>query len=760
MKVCGILLVLSLVSSVLHAEITSEGLAAIRAAFERNTAGGNAPGFVFIAEHQGAEQSLVLGDAAVVHTRRPMERGLRFDAASLTKVVATTPCVMHVVETGKLSLSAPIKTYLPEFTGEGRDAVTLRHLLTHTSGLPPGIPREPEWSGYQAGVDRAVAMIPEPGVDRVFRYSDVNFILLGEIVQRVSGQSLDACAKAWIYELLGMSGTGFVPNDRAVCVPTERDAEGQMLQGVVHDPTSRRMGGVTGHAGLFTTADDLARYARMLLNGGELGGRRLFSQETVKLMTSVQTPESVGDRRGLGWDIDTRYSRPRGRLFPLGGYGHTGWTGTALWIDPLSRSFWLMLSSRLHPDGVGDVRELQEEVGTLVAQGIKGFDFTKVAAALPRRAIVNGVDVAKREGLPQLKGMRVGLITNQTGIDRQRRSTIDVLRGMGGFELVALFSPEHGIRGQLDQEKISDTRDAETGLPIYSLYGEHRVPTAAQLAKMDALVFDIQDIGCRFYTYISTLKGCMEAAAKANKTFVVLDRVNPINGMQVEGPSVVAEKDFTACHDIPLRHGMTVGELAQMFKAELKLDLKLHVIPCDGWRRGDWWDGTALPWQNPSPNMRSLTAATLYPGIGLLEFAISVGRGTDSPFEILGAPYVKADSLARELSALQLPGIRFSPAHFKPKSSVFKDQPCGGVKLLITDRAVLRPTSVGFAIGHTLHRLYGEKFDLKQFNRLMQDAKAISDLREEKPWNLTTQRWQRGVDDFLTRRKPFLLYRD
>jgi uncharacterized protein YbbC (DUF1343 family) len=173
-----------------------------------------------------------------------------------------------------------------------------------------------------------------------------------------------------------------------------------------------------------------------------------------------------------------------------------------------------------------------------------------------------------------------------------------------------------------------------------------------------------------------------------------------------------------------------------------------------------WWDGTALPWQNPSPNMRSLTAATLYPGIGLLEFAISVGRGTDSPFEILGAPYVKADSLARELSALQLPGIRFSPAHFKPKSSVFKDQPCGGVKLLITDRAVLRPTSVGFAIGHTLHRLYGEKFDLKQFNRLMQDAKAISDLREGKPWTLTTQRWHRGVDDFLTRRKPFLLYRE
>jgi len=352
-----------------------------------------------------------------------------------------------------------------------------------------------------------------------------------------------------------------------------------------------------------------------------------------------------------------------------------------IWIDPYSRTFFVFLANRVHPDGKGNVLSLQYDLGTLVAQAVRGFDFANVPNTLPARAgggvriiaggagVQNGIDVLVASQYEALRGMRVGLITNHTGIDRAGNPTIDLLRSAPSVNLVALFSPEHGIRGAAD-EKVSDTVDDVTGLPIYSLYGARQKPSAEELANLDALVYDIQDIGTRFYTYESTLGLAMEAVSGSKIHFIVLDRVNPIGGTIVEGPVLEGATDFVGYHTVPVRHGMTVGELATMYQAEKNLDVDLNVIPMKGWKRDMWQDQAGLPWINTSPNMRSLTEAALYPGIGLLESAVAVGRGTPTPFEVIGAPYIDGDRVARELAALALPGVTFTPIRFTPAHSV------------------------------------------------------------------------------------------
>ena len=420
------------------------------------------------------------------------------------------------------------------------------------------------------------------------------------------------------------------------------------------------------------------------------------------------------------------------------------------------------MTSRLHPEGKGGVRDLYERLGTLVAKTVKAKPeqpvfFPRTEGEIP--TVLNGIDVLKRQKFATLQGLRLGLITNHTGIDNRRVPTIDLLAQAPGVKLKKLFSPEHGIRGELDQDKINDSVDAKTGLPVISLYGETRVPKPEHLADLDALVFDIQDIGCRFYTYIATLKGCLEAAAKAGKSFIVLDRVNPIRGDLVEGMAEVGELKFTACHNIPVRHGMTAGELAQMFNAEAGLEAKLSVIQVQGWQRGLWLDETGLPWQNPSPNMRNGNAALLYPGVGLLEFAISVGRGTDTPFEVLGAPFINDRTLAYELNQLGLPGVRFVPVQFKPSSSVFKDQACGGVRMIITDRDALRPVEMGLAVAHRLHELHPKELDMTKLSTLINHSPTMQAIQADNPWQTTARNWQASAAAFEQRRKAFLLYR-
>src|SRR5213593_3867646 len=366
------------------------------------------PGAVLWLERNGVAYHKAFGKRALAPAEEPMTEDTIFDAASLTKVVACTPAVMLLVERGQIELEERVQTYLPEFKGDGKETITIRQLLTHTSGLRPDISTRPAWSGYDTAIRMACAekLVTPPGT--AFRYSDINFFLLGEVVRRVSGLRLDEFVEREVYRPLKMLDTGFRPisttNLASVAAtesgfkgpatppppdkgaktpaaatdvtapitrvaPTER-IDGRMLRGVVHDPTARYMGGVAGHAGLFTTAADLARYARMLLNLGELGGVRLFKPETVRLMTSVQTPETIRARRGLGWDIDSGFSRPRGKIFPLGSYGHTGFTGTAFWIDPFSKTFWIFLSNRVHPDGTGSVLSLEAALANLAGASV------------------------------------------------------------------------------------------------------------------------------------------------------------------------------------------------------------------------------------------------------------------------------------------------------------------------------------------------------------------------------------------------------
>lgn len=737
------------------------------------------PGGVLWLERNGTSYHKAYGHRSLVPTESPMTEDTIFDAASLTKVLATTPSIMLLVERGKINVDAPVRTYLPEFRGNGKESITIRHLMTHTSGLRPGLSPTPAWSGYAKGIELACAEKPLNAPGTVFRYSDINFIVLGEVVRRVSGLTLDQFAAKVIYQPLKMVDTGFLPpaNKRERIAPTE-SVEGEMLRGKVHDPTSRRMGGVAGHAGLFITAADLARFCRMMLNGGSLDGARIFKPETVRLMTSVQSPEVVPSRRGLGWDIDSGYSRPRGKYFPLGSYGHTGFTGTSLWIDPFSKTFWIFLSNRVHPDGKGNVLPLQAALASLSAEAVVGFNFSGVIGALPPRPmpevtvlspavrpksqltpVLNGIDVLAQENFAPLKGLRVGLITNQTGADAQRNSTIDLLRGAPGVKLMALFSPEHGIRGVLD-EKVSDSKDAKTGLPVYSLYGETRSPKMEQLKDLDALVFDIQDVGCRFYTYTSTLGNCLESASKAKIKFFVLDRVDPINGLTLDGPVLNGESSFTGFHPIPVRYGMTAGELAKMFNQERGYRADLTVIPIRGWSRDLWLDQTGLPWINPSPNMRSLSEAALYPGVGLLETtALSVGRGTGTPFELVGAPYIQDGKFSAELNRLGLPGVRFVPVRFTPNASVFKNQLCSGVNIILTDRDRCQVIDIGIAIAQTLYRLYPSQFDIEKFDKLLSHRATIDAIKRGRSLTEIRESWAMDLDEFKKRREAFLIYK-
>jgi uncharacterized protein YbbC (DUF1343 family) len=355
------------------------------------------------------------------------------------------------------------------------------------------------------------------------------------------------------------------------------------------------------------------------------------------------------------------------------------------------------------------------------------------------------------------KGSRVGLITNHTGHDRNRNSTLDFLLATEHVQLRALFSPEHGLYGNLDQ-KVGDATDAKTGLKIFSLYGKTRKPLMEQLAGLDSLIFDIQDIGCRFYTYISTMGLAMEAASEAGIKFIVLDRVNPIGAANFEGPVRLGPTDFIAFHDIPVKHGMTVGELARMFNRERDYNVKLQIVKIEDWSRSQTFDETGQPWTNPSPNMRNITQAMLYPGIGLLETALSVGRGTDTPFEVIGAPYINDVLLAKRLNALGQEGVMFVPVRFTPSASIHKGQACGGVNIIITNRRKLKPVLLGAAIARELYAIYPKHFPLVKVNRLLCHLPTIRAIEQGKTLDQIQELWQSDLVNFNKRRAEFLIY--
>jgi uncharacterized protein YbbC (DUF1343 family)/CubicO group peptidase (beta-lactamase class C family) len=785
--VCGILLATSLTA--LAAIDAKQPAAAIRlhsvdAVIEQAIREGKIPGAVLVVGHNGhVVYRKAYGNRALEPRREPMTLDTIFDLASLTKVIATTTAVMQLVEQGKVRLNDPVAKYLPEFAQNGKDDVTIRQLLTHYSGLAPDLDLKAPWEAKDTAYRMAFAETPEDPPGSRFFYSDINFIVLGALVERVSGESQDEYCERHIFLPLKMTHTRFLPPAawRAKIAPTQYDENEHMLRGVVHDPTARRMGGVAGHAGLFSTADDLAKFAQALLNGG--GG--ILSPLLVEKMTQPEQPPSAPVLRGFGWDIDSPFSSNRGDLLPIGSYGHTGFTGTSMWIDPTTQTYIILLTNAVHPRGKGNAIALRSEVATVVAaalpltasekealrwESITGYNEAQSATrrmSTRNGNVKTGIDVLEEHSFDMLqvagRKKRIGLLTNQTGVDAEGRRTIDVLAKAPGVSLDAIFSPEHGVTGTLDTTDVTNSKDAATGIPVYSLYGAKdaaRRPPPDVLKQLDAVVVDIQDAGVRFYTYETTLGYFLEGAAKAGVEVIVLDRPDPITGSFVQGPvSDAGLENFTNYWTVPVRHGMTMGELAKMFNAERNINAKLTVVAMEGWERGDWFDSTGLAWINPSPNLRSVTEAALYPGVGLIEGTnVSVGRGTDTPFELLGAPWMKSRELGAYLNARGIAGVRFVPVTFTPTASNYAGQKCEGVNLVLTDRNALDAPEMGIELAAALRKLYPADYKMERMMELLVNQKAYDGLVAGEDPRRIAQDWQENLNKFEELRKKYLLY--
>src|SRR3984957_14117284 len=745
---------------------------------------GTIPGAVLVVGHDGRViYRKAYGARALEPRREVMTPDTIFDAASLTKVIVTSMAVMQLVEKGEVGLNDPGAKYLPEFAQNGKDDITVRQLLTPYSGLEPDLDLKTAWAGKQTAYAMAWAETPVDPPGSKFSYSDVNFIVLGEIVERVSGETLDEYASRHIFAPLKMEHTRYVPPPtwKSKIAPTQYDENEHMLRGVVHDPTARRMGGVAGHAGLFSTADDLAKLAQALLNGGD----GILSAVMVEKMTRPEQPPSAPVLRGFGWDIDSPFSTNRGDLLPVGSYGHTGFTGTSMWIDPTTNTYIILLTNAVHPRGKGNAIALRSKVATAVAaalpltttekeamrwQSITGYNEAQSAARrmnVRNGNVKTGIDVLEEHDFDVLqfagRKKRIGLLTNQTGVDAQGQRTIDALAHAPGVSLDVIFSPEHGVTGTLDTSDVSNSKDVATGFRVYSVYGakdSSRRPPLDLLKQLDAVVIDVQDAGVRFYTYETSLGYFLEAAAQAGIDVIVLDRPDPINGSFVQGPvSDAGRESFTNYWNVPVRHGMTLGELAKMLNAERKIDANLTVIAMKGWQRGDWFDSTGLAWVNPSPNLRSVTEAALYPGVGLVEGTnVSVGRGTDSPFELLGAPWMKGRELAAYLNARGISGVRFVPVTFTPTSSNYTNQKCEGVNLVLTERNALDGPELGIELAAALRKLYPADFKMDRMIELLVNQSAFDGLLSGKAPRRMAQDWQEDLDRFEEIRKKYLIY--
>jgi len=770
-----------------RAALPTRALPAVDAVIQKAISDGTIPGAVLIVGHDGRViYRKAYGSRALEPRREAMTLDTIFDLASLTKVIVTTTAVMQLEERGMVRLNDPVAKYLPEFGQNGKEDITLRQLLTHYSGLEPDLDLKAVWEGKQTGYGMAFAETPEDAPGSQFSYSDINFLVLGALVERVSGETLDDYARRHIFVPLKMTHTRFLPPAAwsGKIAPTQYDENEHMLRGVVHDPTARRMGGVAGQAGLFSTGDDLAKFCQALLNGGA----GILSPLSVEKMTRPEQPPSAPVLRGFGWDIDSPFSSNRGDLLPVGSYGHTGFTGTSIWIDPTTKAYIILLTNAVHPRG-GSAVALRSKVATAVAaalpltasekeglrwKSITGYNEAQSAARRmsSRNGVVKtGIDVLQERRFDVLLAAggkkRIGLVTNQTGIDAQGRRTIDVLAQLHnlypGITLDAIFSPEHGVTGTLDTTDVSNSKDEATGVPVYSVYGgtdAARRPSADVMKRLDAVVFDVQDAGVPFYTYETTLGYFLEAAAQAGIEMIVLDRPDPITGSFVQGPVADAGHErFTDYWTVPVRHGMTMGELAKMFNTERNINAKLTVVPMEGWQRGDWFDSTGLEWVNPSPNLRSVTEAALYPGVALIEYTnVSVGRGTDTPFELVGAPWIKSRELAAYLNARGIAGVRFVPVMFTPTSSNYSGQRCEGVNIVLTERNALDAPELGIELAAALRELYPTDYKMERMAELLVNQAAFDGLVAKVDPRRIAQDWQEGLEKFGVVRKKYLIY--
>jgi uncharacterized protein YbbC (DUF1343 family) len=734
---------------------------------------------VLVGRHGKVAYRRAFGQRAVLPAAEAMTVDTAFDLASLTKCVATAASVMTLVEAGRVRLGDPVVQHLPAFGAGGgeREKVTVEQLLVHRSGLVADDPMD-LYLGSPAEIfakKHATRLANLPG--RRFVYSDAGYEVLGELVRAVSGEPLDAYARRAVFAPLGMVETEFRPLGKGGRLPAARIAPTERKEGAF----LHALGGVAGHAGLFGTADDLARFARAVLGDGG----RWLSPAGVAAMTRPRD-YGDGDLRAIGWDVETHYASSRGDLFPLGSFGHTGWTGTSIWLDPATDVFVVLLTARNHPDGAGNAIPLRARLASVVAAAVDDASPEELRRASARLAplaarpaapllrdrpaapalpfdVRSGLDVLEASGFASVRGKRLALLTNPTGVTRNGRTAAALLLSekakTAGVSLVRLFSPEHGLAAALD-EKVGDSVDAATGLRVVSLYGEKRRPSPGDLEGIDAVVVDLQDAGVRFYTYLTSLGYVMEECAKARVGVVVLDRPNPLGGEVVEGPPADPERlSFTAVHTIPVRTGMTIGEIARMLNEERRIDATLTVVAMKGWRRSLWYDETGLPWVNPSPNLRSVTQATLYPGVALLETTnVSVGRGTDAPFELLGAPWVDAERLARTLNVRGIPGVRFAPVEFAPASSKYAGERCRGVRMTVTDRAALRSVALGIEIATALRDLHPSDWKRERFGELLASGAALARFERGESAAQVVSGWAAAQMEFELRRARYLAY--
>jgi SSS family transporter len=803
-----------------------------------------------------------------------------FDMASLSKCLSTATAIMQLYEQGKLQFDDPVEKYLPDFNAEHdpvRAKVTIRMLLTHTSGEAPDVNIKDAWGlaapDFAEGIHRALTtpLMSAPG--EVFRYSDVNFILLGYLVQTLSGEPLDVYAQEHIFKPLGMTETRYLPlakacgphrligaaiawapapkgrmlfacpkgdwstslltriapeahDDEAKTDPATNPDYDRLLRGTVHDPTTRRMGGVAGHAGVFSTAHDVSLYAQALLD--RLAGRPSkfpLKQSTLELMVTPEQPGhaagqlaaanagehaamAAGDKpaapglaphypavkeqdlRGYGWDIDTAFSKPRGMVFPIGSFGHTGFTGTTLWMDPGSDTYVILLANAIHPRGNAPISNLRGAFATAAAQALGLYGSEASSGAAGSAPTLSGIDVLEGEHFAPFVAAKahndsplaIGILTNQTGLDRAGRRTVDILatdlpKVVPGAKLAAIFSPEHGIFGKQDSTHINAETDPTTGLHVTSLYGPtdaDKRPSHDALKDLDAVVIDLQDAGVRFYTYDTVTGYFLEAAAREKTEFhhdlkiVVLDRPDLIGGEQVQGP--VSDADLTTGPSayidympLPVRTGMTIGELARYIVGVKHLDVDLTVVPMQHWSRSEYFDETGLPWTNPSPNLRTMNAAILYPGLGFLDFSgVSVGRGTDTPFELFGAAWMRAAEVVEALDARHIPGVSFRAMTTSVTETAnhypFHGQTIDAVGITVTDRRALDAAELGVEILSVLHRLYPGQFDVAKTLRLIGSRSTLDAMARGDDPRTIADGWTPKLATYEGAREPFLLY--
>lgn len=716
--------------------------------------------------------SAAYGDLERGQGARRVSHQTIYDLSSLTKPLVTAFALAQLVEQKKVSYDDPVAKHLPCFASGAdsadKSSVTVAHLLLHTSGLPPVIAK----SAYE-GKSREAALnticraklTARPG--GVFRYSDIGYVILGALVEKLSGEPLERYFRSHIATPLGLETTRFGPLPKELidaCVaPTEytehRGDTRALICGQTHDPVAWRLGGVAGNAGLFSTAPDLSRYAQTLLRmaRGTAGPDAPLSKAGFAAMI---TPRLVpGGRRNYGWDVETGYSKQRAEGFSDQAFGHSGFAGTSLWLDPVHDLFVLFLSNRVYPDGKGEVRPLQRRIAELALEA-RSRVFRE-----DDRGVLAGIDVLESQDFALLAGSRVGLITNNAARTRDGRRTIDALVA-AGVSLVRLFSPEHGLSAQREG-KIADTVDARSGTPVVSLFGENKQPRSDAFANLDVVLFDLQDVGVRFYTYQATMRRAMEAAAQQGVRFVVLDRPNPLGAARVLGPTLDAHNQgtFINHYPLPLAHGMTMGELSKLFSQELKLTGSFDTVPLQGWSRTMTFTETQLPWFAPSPNLPDVATVQLYPAVALVEgTAVSVGRGTEVPFQVIGAPTFDARAFIATFDEAKLSGIRLDVTRFTPGSGRHRKRRCDGVRLHVEDTTAIDIRRLGYALVVALARTQPH-VDPQRIEKMIGDQ-VVSKLLLERATDLSVadvieqaiRKSDDGLSVFRTQRKSALLY--